>query len=89
MYKESLKLKQVLPYIDSGINIRIYDQVSVNGDQWEIVFEGSAYKVPWIYANRNLIDACDNNRSEAMCPYIDEKGQACLRITLADEEDRI
>ena len=43
MDKESLKLKQVLPYIDSGIDIRIYDQVSVNGDQWEIVFEGPAY----------------------------------------------
>ena len=84
MDKESLKLKQVLPYIDSGINIRIYDQVSVNGDQWEIVYE-----VPWIYADRNLIDAYDNDRSEAMCPYVDEKGQACLRITLADEEDKI
>ena len=89
MNKESLKLKQVLPYIDSGIDSRIYDQVSVKGDQWEIVFEGPAYKVPWIYADRNLIDACDNDRSEAMCPYVDETGQACLRITLADAEDRI
>ena len=89
MNKESLKLKQVLPYIDSGICIRIYDQVSVNGDQWEIIFEGPAYGVPWIYADRNLIEADDNDRSEAMCPYVDEKGQACLRITLADEEDRI
>ena len=89
MDKESLKLKQVLPYIDSGIDIRIYDQVSINGDQWEIVFEGPAYKVPWIYADRSLIDAYDNDRSEAMCPYVDGKGQACLRITLADEEDRI
>ena len=86
MNKEPLKLKQVLPYIDSGIDIRIYDQVSVNSDQWEIVFEGPAYKVPWIYADRNLIDAYDNDRSEAMCPYVDEKEQACLRITLADEK---
>ena len=86
MNKESLKLNQVVPYIDSDIFIRIYDQVSVNGDQWEIVFEGPAYEVPWIYADRNLIDAYDNDRSEAMCPYVDEKGQACLRITLADEE---
>ena len=89
MDKKPLKLKQVLPYIDSGIDIRIYDQVSVNGDQWEIVFEGSVYEVPWTYADRNLIDAYDNDRSEAMCPYVDEKGQACLRITLADEEDKI
>ena len=89
MNKESLKLKQVLPYVDSDIDIRIYDQVSVNGDQWEIVFEGPVYKVPWIYADRNLIDTYDNDRSEAMCPYVDEKGQACLRITLADEEDKI
>ena len=89
MNKESLKLKQILPYIDSGICIRIYDQVSVNGDQWEIVFEGPVYEVPWTYADRKLIDAYDNDRSEAMCPYIDEKGQACLRITLADEEDII
>ena len=86
MDKEPLKLSQVLPYIDSAIDIRIYDQVSVNGDQWEIVFEGPVYEVPWIYADRNLIDAYDNDRSEAMCPYVDEKGQACLRITLADEE---
>ena len=86
MDKESLKLNQVLPYVDSDIDIRIYDQVSINGDQWEIVFEGPIYKVPGIYADRNLIDAYDNDRSEAMCPYVDEKGQACLRITLADEE---
>ena len=89
MNKESLKLKQVLPYIDFGINIRIYDQVSVKGNQWEIVFEVPVYKVPWIYADRSLIDACDNNRSEAICPYVDEKGQACLRITLADDEDKM
>ena len=89
MNKEPLKLKQVLPYIDSGINIRIYDQVSVNGDQWEIVFEGPVYDIPWVYADRNLIDTDDNEGSEAMCPYIDEKGQACLRATLADDEDRI
>ena len=89
MNRESLKLKQVLSYIDSGIDIRIYDQVSVNGDQWEIVFEGPAYKVPWIYADRNLIDACDNDKSEAICTYGDEKEQACRRITLADEEDKI
>ena len=89
MDKESLKLKQVLPYIDSGINIRIYDQVSVNGDQWEIVFEGPVYNVPWVYAERHFIEADDNEGSEAMCPYVNEKGQACLRITLADEKDRI
>ena len=89
MNKKPLKLSQVLPYIDSGINIRIYDQVSVNGDQWEIVFEGPVYEIPWIYADRNLIEADDNEGSEAICPYVDEKGQACLRITLADEEDKI
>ena len=89
MTKTKLKLKQILPFIDWGITIRIYDQVSVKGDDWEVVFEGPVYKVPWIYADRNLIDACDNNRSEAMCPYVDEKGQACLRITLADEEEKI
>ena len=89
MDKESLKLSQVLPYIDFGINIRIYDQVSVNGDQWEIVFEGPAYSIPWVYANRKLIEVDDNEGSEAICPYVDDNGQACLRITLADEEDRI
>lgn len=89
MNKEPLKLKQVLPYIDSCIDIRIYDQVSINGDQWEIVFEGPVYKIPWIYTDRNLIDAYDNEGSEAICPYVDERGQACLRITLADEENRI
>ena len=89
MNKEPLKLSQVLPYIDFGIDIRIYDQVSVNGDQWEIVFEGPAYEVSWIYADRNLIEANDNEGSEAICPYVNEKGQACLRITLADEEDKI
>ena len=89
MNKKSLKLKQVLPYIDFGIDIRIYDQVSVNGDQWEIVFEGLAYDVPWVYADRKLIEADDNEGSEAMCPYVDEKRQSCLRITLAAEEDKI
>ena len=89
MNHESLKLKQILPYIDFSIKIRIYDQVSLNGDQWEIVFEGPAYDVPWIYAERHFIEADDNKGSEAMCPYVDDNGQACLRITLADEEDRI
>ena len=89
MNKKPLKLKQVLPYIDSCIDIRIYDQVSINGDQWEIVFEGPAYSIPWVYANRKLIEVDDNEGSEAICPYVDEKGQACLRITLADEENRI
>ena len=73
MDKEPLKLKQVLPYIDFGINIRIYNQVSVNGDQWEIVFEGPAYSIPWVYANRKLIEVDDNEGSEAICPYVDEK----------------
>ena len=89
MNKEPLKLKQILPYIDSGIDIRIYDQVSVNGDQWEIVFEGPAYDVPWVYAERHFIETDNNEGSEAMCPYVDDNGHACLRITLADEEDRI
>ena len=89
MNKESLKLSQVLPYIDFGINVRIYDQVSVKGNQWEIVFEGPVYNIPWIYVERHLIEADDNEGSEAICPYVDEKGQACLRITLADEEDKI
>ena len=89
MNHEPLKLSQILPYIDSGIDIRIYDQVSISGDQWEIVFEGPAYDVPWGYADRKLIEANDNEGSEAICPYVDRKGQACLRITLADEEDRI
>lgn len=89
MNHESLKLKQILPYIDFGISIRIYDQVSVNGDQWKIVFEGPASDIPWVYAERHLIEADDNEDSEAICPYVDEKGQACLRITLADEKDRI
>ena len=89
MNKESLKLKQILPYIDSDIDIRIYDQVSINSDQWEIVFEGPVYDVPWVYAERHFIEADDNEGNEAICPYIDDNGQACLRITLADEEDRI
>ena len=89
MNHEPFKLKQILPYIDFSIKIRIYDQVSLNGDQWEIVFEGPAYDVPWIYAERHFIEADDNKGSEAMCPYVDDNGQACLRITLADEEDRI
>lgn len=89
MAKAQLKLKQVLPFIDWGITIRIYDQVSVKGDDWQVVFEGMSMDIPWIYADRNLIDADDNEGSEAMCPYVDEKGQACLRITLADDEEKI
>ena len=89
MNHESLKLKQILPYIDFGINVRIYDQVLANGNQWEIVFEGPVYDIPWIYVERHLIEADDNEDSEAICPYVDDNGQACLRITLADEENRI
>lgn len=89
MNHEPLKLKQILPYIDFGIKIRIYDQVSLNSDSWKIVFEGYSYDIPWIYTERHLIEADDNEGSEAICPYVDDNGQACLRITLADEEDRI
>ena len=89
MNREPLKLRQILPYIDFGIDIRIYDQVSVNGDQWEVVYEGPVYNIPWVYAERHLIEAEDNEGSEAICPYINEKGQPCIRITLAEEEDRI
>ena len=89
MTKTELKLKQVLPFIDYGITVRIYDQVSTKGDDWQVVFEGMSMEIPWIYADRNLIDVNDNNVSEAICPYVDKKGEACLRITLADEEDKI
>lgn len=89
MNHKPLKLKQILPYIDFGIKIRIYDQVSLNGDSWEVVFEGCPSDVSWVYAERHLIEADDNEGSEAICPYVDEKGQACLRITLADEENKI
>ena len=86
MSKTQLKFKQVLPSVDWGITVRIYDQVSIKGDDWQIVFEGLSMDIPWIYADRNLIDAHGNESSEAICPYVDEEGQACLRVTLADEE---
>lgn len=81
-----MKLGKILPYIDCGVTVRIYDQIGAYGsDKWEIVYEGYAYHIPWIYVNRKLIKAEDNDYNEAICPYIDKDGNPAIRITLAEE----
>jgi hypothetical protein len=81
-----MKLKGLLPYIDSITTVRIYRNVLIVGEQYEVVFEGSAMDVPWTLIDCKLIETKDNEDSEAMCPYVDDKGNACLRITLGKDE---
>ena len=76
-----MRLKKLLKNLDWGTDVRIWGQQK-NG-KWVTVYEGWMRKVNKKYLNYKLIKANDNKGSEAICPCIDDKGQAILRITLA------
>lgn len=79
-----MKLKKILPYLDACTTVRIFQNVSSREEQWEIVYEGPIFDIPWTLLKYHLIEMEDNEDSEAICPYTDDKGNACLRITLGD-----
>ena len=78
-----MKVKDFLKYLDLFTTVRIFDEVAVN--EWEIVYEGTNFDVPWIYADSELIPAEENGDSEAICPYVADNGEAAVRITLKSE----
>jgi hypothetical protein len=80
-----MKLGKLIKFIDGCTTIRIFQNISLNGEEWEIVFEGLAMDTPWSLMKYHLIDAKDNDGDEAICPFTnDDDGQVCLRITLGD-----
>lgn len=81
-----MKLKKILPYIDAFV--RIWDNVSTEEENWQIVYEGDAADIPWVYSNRKLINREDNGGDEAICPF-QINNKVYLRITLAQEEETI
>lgn len=80
-----MKVKDILKWVDAYTTIRIYENTSTVEDNWEIVYEGAAFDMSWHYADKELILPEFNGGSEAICPYITERGEAGLRITLAEE----
>ena len=85
-----MKLKKILPYIEKHINCRIF---LVCGDDEDMdntpVFEGFVDNIPWTLLNYKLIEAEDNEDSEAICAFlIKEKvsPNVGIRITLDGRE---
>lgn len=82
-----MKLKKLLPYLDALTKIRIFQNIGNESyePKWDIVFEGYVMDIPWSLINYRLIEAENNEDSEAICPYIDGK-DSCIRITLDNKE---
>lgn len=83
-----MKLKKILPYIEKYIDCRIF---LVRGDDEDLdntpVFEGLVDDIPWTLLNYKLIEAEDNDDSEAICPFFKEKGNYIgIRIILNGRE---
>ena len=85
-----MKLKKILPYIEKYINCRIF---LVCGDDEDMdntpVFEGLVDNIPWTFLNYKLIEAEDNEDSEAICAFLIEEKvspNVGIRITLDGRE---
>lgn len=79
-----MKLKNILPYIEKYINCRIFLVVGDEEDDTP-VFEGFVDNIPWTLLNYKLIEAEDNEDSEAICPFLIEEKvspNVGIRITL-------
>ena len=81
-----MKLREILKYLDFGYDCTIWQDIGLNQEKWKEVFIGSIIDIPWYLAEYNLIEAEDNEESEAIALYINDKGQPCFRITLAKGE---
>ena len=75
-----MKLKKILKYIDSEIDVRIWyaDHPAEKYKMWT----GEVFKIPKKFKKSQLVEAENNNGSEAMFPM--ENGK--LRITIVKKQ---
>lgn len=75
-----MKLKKILKYIDSEIDVRIWyaDHPTEKYKMWT----GEVFKIPKKFKKYQLVEAENNNGSEAMFPI--ENGK--LRITIVKKQ---
>lgn len=75
-----MKLKKILKYIDSEIDVRIWyaDHPAEKYKMWT----GEVFKIPKKFKKYQLVEAENNNGSEAMFPM--ENGK--LRITIVKKQ---
>lgn len=78
-----MKLKKLLPYLDSESTVRIYTTFDDDGDP---SYEGPVYNVPYRLLNYTLVKSEENNNSEAICPCLNSSStEPIIRITLKEE----
>ena len=75
-----MKLKKILKYIDSGIDVRIW-YADHPAEKYKI-WEGAKFEIPKKFKKYQLVEAENNHRSEAMSPIEDGK----LRITIVKKQ---
>lgn len=75
-----MKLKKILKYIDSEIDVRIWyaDDPSKKYKMWT----GEVFKIPKEFKKYQLVEAENNNCSQALYPI--EDGE--LRITIVKKQ---
>ena len=61
-----MKLKKMLKYIDSGIDVRIW-YADHPAEKYKI-WEGAKFEIPKKFKKYQLVEAENNNGSEAMFP---------------------
>ena len=76
----NMKLKKILKYIDSEIDVRIWyaDHPAEKYKMWT----GEVFKIPKKFKKYQLVEAENNNGSEAMFPMKNGK----LRITIVKKQ---
>ena len=75
-----MKLKKILRYIDSGIDVRIW-YANHPAEKYKI-WEGAKFEIPKKFKKYQLVEAENNHGSEAMFPIEDGK----LRITIVKKQ---
>lgn len=75
-----MKLKKILKYIDSEIDVRIWyaDDPSKKYKMWT----GEVFKIPKKFKKYQLVEAENNDSSQALYPIEDGK----LRITIVKKQ---
>lgn len=80
-----MKLKELLKVINYTCDVQIlvyhYNEKMVGKD--EILFEGNASDVPWVYADWTLDN--ESGDGEAVFTFINEKGEPIIGIYVMEE----
>lgn len=76
-----MRLKILLKYISSEQDVQIL--LYQGSGQEEILFEGAASDVPWIYADMDLDN--DSGDGEAIFSFINEKNESVIGIYIEEK----